>query len=119
MDNRNLKNKPCCCIYCKEEFMAIGKQKWHRCDKALAVQRYETNEKSKAWKKLNHYRQPDRRFGNIHVGKDTWKQCKRCRALTPNRFGHCGNCLDTLSTLYDLDGIMTFEAGHERRVGYR
>lgn len=108
---------PACCMYCKQEFIARGKKRWHGCPESLKVKRLEDYQRSKDWKNKTHYKQPGREKGVID--KTGWKLCKRCgRVLTPNYFGNCNNCLKVLGTLYDLDAIMTFERGSEKRSGW-
>jgi hypothetical protein len=101
-----------CCIYCKEEFIIHGKQKWHKCDKALQVKRKHYNDlrNTKARQIVRCKKKDLERVG--------WKKCISCGSFTPNRFGRCNSCLERLGSLCDLDAIMTFEQGYEMRNGH-
>ena len=104
---------PACCIYCRKQFIVKGKQRWHNCEKAMAAKR------AIGRKRWNEKYKQGRRYVPKSIAtdmKEGWKQCKRCKALTPNYFGICRNCLSVLGTIYDLDAIMTFDRGFERRA---
>jgi hypothetical protein len=102
---------PACCIYCKKEFVAHGKQKWHKCDKSLQVRRQHYNDlrNTKARQTVRCKKKDLQRVG--------WKKCISCGAFTPNRFGRCNGCLERLGSLYDLDAIITFDSSFDRHNG--
>lgn len=105
---------PACCLYCKEEFIIKGKQRWHNCPQAHKAKRLIEKIKSKEWQKKTEYSKTRR---SVHIGKENWKKCIKCGALTPNRFGRCGNCLDEMSRRFDLDFIIDFDSGNTKTKG--
>lgn len=105
-----------CCIYCKKIFTLKNRQKWHNCVKAQTIKKKLENDVVRAWRKRTNYRKEDKKKAVFDTSD--WKKCKRCGKPTPNRFGHCGDCLDDLSSRFDLDAIATFESGHTKMRGH-
>jgi len=109
---KSAKQAPACCIYCKKEFILKSRQKWHGCRESMLVKKKIERASTIAWRKKEYAKRPP------EISKASWKLCKKCKsALTPNYFGVCSNCLDILSSQMDIDMIVEFEAGHEKRNG--
>ncbi len=102
-----------CCLYCHKIFIIKGKTRWHNCPQAVTARKAINNERIKACRnKVNYGRQ----FLKNVFDKTGWKKCKRCKALTPNRFSFCDICLSKIGSKFDLDMVQAFECGYERRV---
>jgi uncharacterized paraquat-inducible protein A len=100
------------CIYCHKEFILKGQQKWHNCKQAMSVRKKIERDRTIEWRKKEYKKRPE------EASKDNWKLCKKCKnVLTPNYFGTCASCLDTLGSQIDIDMIIEFDGGHEKRNG--
>lgn len=109
---KSVKQAPACCIYCQKEFILKSRQKWHGCRESLLVKKRIERASTIAWRKKEYLKRP------IEISKANWKLCKKCKSvLTPNYFGTCAGCLDALGSQMDIDMIIQFDSGYEKRNG--
>jgi len=103
-----------CCIYCRKEFAVRGKQRGHNCPQATKVRRAIARGRVTNWRKRQFTKKPE------GFSKAVWTVCTKCKdVLTPNYFGVCDNCRSILSSQMDMDMIIGFDEGYEKRNGSR